>query len=159
MIKSEISIQRNIIRAITVLLFVVIASSFTGIFMTKAPLQHLHGQWKEQSWAFEIIDRNNANDLDADLKSEVCRNLIVHKAEIWNFSKNNRLNLIDSAGNRKEIIWNLKGRGHILELRYNDTCVEDYQIQEVSNDKLILQFSSDLQVRGIVKMTFKKEKD
>jgi len=37
--------------------------------------------------------------------------------------------------------------------------IEDFQVHELTKDRLVIYFNFDLQIRGIVKMTFKKVED
>lgn len=133
-----------------------------GVFMSaRNPEQLLLGNWKEEAWEYEMIGgtKQHPDDyLSHELKNEICKNLIIHRTEVWNFSDNHVLNLLDSNRHRKRLRWNLKGRGHVLELRNDSVGNESYQVQELSDDRLVLHFGFDLQVRGIVKMTFKKIK-
>ncbi|MFD2098994.1 hypothetical protein [Flagellimonas iocasae] len=116
------------------------------------------GDWEEVSWKFEKLDHNNELDFSInDLqKQEICKNLIIHKAETWQFSPNKRLTFLEDGKVREDLKWSIKGRGHILELKHNNAVVEDYQVVGISDNELVVQFNFDLQVKGIVKMTFKR---
>lgn len=116
------------------------------------------GDWEEVSWKFEKLDHNNELDFSInDLqKQEICKNLIIHKAETWQFSPNKRLTFLEDGKVREDLKWSIKGRGHILELKHDNAVVEDYQVVGISDNELVVQFNFDLQVKGIVKMTFKR---
>jgi hypothetical protein len=56
----------------------------------------------------------------------------------------------------REVRWKLKGRGHILELEYDNRIVEHYNLTELNDNTMVLNFDSDIQVKGIAKLTFIK---
>ena len=57
---------------------------------------------------------------------------------------------------KKEISWNIKGRGNILELKYDNNNVEHYSLTELSDNKLVLNFDTNTHTRGIARLTFEK---
>lgn len=116
------------------------------------------GDWEEVSWKFEKLDHNNELDFSINKlqKQEICKNLIIHRAETWQFSPNKRLTFLEDGKVREDLKWSIKGRGHILELKHNNAVVEDYQVVGITDEELVVQFNFDLQIKGIVKMTFKR---
>lgn len=126
------------------------------------PEQMILGTWDEVSWRYEKMDHRNQSaislmdELDDRVKSEIAGHLVIHKAEVWQFTSDRKLGLNGKDENMKKLSWALKGRGNILELTAYGCTTETYQIQELTKDRMILHFNSDLQVRGIVEMAFKR---
>lgn len=124
----------------------------------KGPESLILGSWDEVSWEYERVNSTENSNLPLDnlVKKEICSNMFIHEAETWVFKKNNRLQLVKRGHEEEELIYNLRGRGNILEMIHKDNGTEIYQIQDLTKNKLVLHFNFDLQVKGIVKMTFSK---
>ncbi|WP_159076327.1 lipocalin family protein [Flagellimonas amoyensis] len=124
----------------------------------ESPESLILGEWEEVAWKYEKLDHGDMMGFDIDKlqKQEICKNIIIHEAETWRFNPDGTLSFLDENEIKENLKWNIKGRGHILELHHKNNIVEDYQVVEVTEDELVVQFNSDLQVRGIVKMTFKR---
>ncbi len=126
------------------------------------PEQTILGTWDEVSWRYEKMDHRNQSaislmdELDDRVKSEIAGHLVIHKAEVWQFTSDRKLSLAGNNEDKKKLSWALKGRGNILELTAQGTPTETYQIQELTKDRMVLHFNSDLQVRGIVEMAFNR---
>jgi hypothetical protein len=144
-------------------LFAVMLGSSGALLLTeKSPEEMLVGQWQEISWEYEKVNHNGdlkEFTIDDGQKEEICKNLIMHRAEVWQFDQKKQLTLIAGGVPKERVIWNIKGRGHILNLQHKSGKTEEFQIQEISADSLVIHFSFDLQVKGIVKTTFKKVKE
>lgn len=137
-----------------------------SVIMTNAiegPEDMILGAWEETSWRYEKMDHSDQSEInwmeemDDLVKSEIGGHLIIHQSESWDFSSDRTLKLKGQENESKTIFWTLKGRGHILEMRESDGTTESYSIQQLSRDRMILHFNSDLQVRGIVEMEFRKK--
>lgn len=155
-----------------VLTYAFFASIFTGsiyvVTHTHSYEQLIIGQWQEIAWEFEKSDHSTDSVLviDDEQKAEICKNLTIHEAEIWEFSNGKNMSLYNTRQQPiRQLSWTIKGRGNILELQQPDNGTwphrrnlssENYQIQEIKNDTMVIHFNFDLQVRGIVKMTFKR---
>lgn len=129
------------------------------ISMANNPETKIEGQWEELSWKYEKADWDHINkfgneNLSDKIKNMVSQNLVIHKTEKWKFLPDGKL-LLEGKGYSKIISWAIKGRGNILELKYGNN-VEHYSLSELSADKLILNFNTDAQTRGIARLTFKK---
>jgi len=127
---------------------------------SKNPETTIVGTWSELAWEYEKVDKNDTLKKDFDtisnyVKEVVGQNLIIHKAEKWVFLPKGKL-LLKGTNYVKEVNWCIKGRGNILELKYNNSNTEHYNISEISKNKLALNFDSDNHTRGIVRLTFKK---
>jgi hypothetical protein len=120
------------------------------------------GEWQELAWEYEKVNKTT-NDSDRykiisdDVKHLIGQNLIIHEAESWVFLPNGRLRLTTKNGT-KTVKWRIKGRGHVLVLKYDENISEIYNISELDEDKLVLNFEADIQARGIAKLTFNKQK-
>ena len=128
--------------------------------MDKSPEMHIEGQWKEVAWVYEKVDKNDSlashfNTISKYVKNTVGENLIIHKAEQWEFHPNGKL-ILESDTFKKEVSWCMKGRGNLLEIKYDNNLVEHYTLSELSEDTLVLHFDTDTQIRGIARLTFKK---
>jgi len=149
--------MKGMIAAGIILLLLAGGSSFV-LFTAATPEELLVGRWQEMSWEYEKLDSGEGFSRsfpDEGQKSEICRNMIIHQAEIWEFRRDHQLSLY-KGNDKEEISWNLKGRGNILELKHYDGRSEYYQVQEITADSFVILFNFDLQVRGIVKMKFKR---
>lgn len=145
------------------LVFTITTASFTVARNEVTPEQQLLGQWQEVSSEYRVInitDSLNGNKtLTGPLKNELFNNLIIHQAELWQFTNGHTLSLHKNNEEKDETVkWHIKGRGHILAIQHSDNVIEDYQIAKLTDDILELYINIDLQVKGIVKLTFKKIK-
>lgn len=145
-----------IVKYISILLSLILVLAILFIANSESSEKIVLGDWKEVSWHYEKL---NSVDLASHhsgdgLKDEIYNSLIIHKAEKWQFLPDGTLQLHGDVD--EKLHWTIKGRGHILELTHADGRVEDYQIEMLNDRLLVVYFSFDLQIRGIVKMTFLK---
>ncbi|NVK84820.1 MAG: hypothetical protein HWE21_10900 [Cytophagia bacterium] len=146
---------------ISSLLLMVATVAFT-MNWAESPNNLLIGEWEELSWQYEKIDPHPENKsisigtIDEYQKAEISQELIIHEAERWEFSPSGEIRLHKQNGTVESLWWRIKGRGHILKLIHG-TVNEHYQIQKLTANLLEIHFNSDLQTRGIVKMTFRKK--
>jgi hypothetical protein len=130
----------------------------TGIlYHAKSPERILVGSWEEVAWEFERVNIDASlidNNFEKMQRDEIYKDLIIHNAEIWEFSPDKKLFL--NNNDDSNINWAIKGRGHILELKHGNSKSESYQVLSLTDDELVVFHNFDLQIRGIVKMTFKK---
>ena len=90
-----------------------------------------------------------------DVKKIIGQHLLIHEAETWKFLSNGKL-VLKAGENERLVDWKIKGRGNILQLKYDDNVVENYNLTELDNNTMILNFDSEIQARGIAKLTFEK---
>ncbi len=127
------------------------------------PEENVLGHWTEVSWAYEKMDHTDETahtwleELDDHVKAEISKPLIIHQAEEWYFQPDHQLALMSKPLGVRNLTWKLKGRGNILELRHHQGTVEQYVIQEITDDQMTLHFNTELQTRGIVKMIFRRQ--
>ena len=130
------------------------------ISISKNPEIEIEGEWSELTWEYEKADKNETTTQDFTsisnyVKDLIGENLVIHKAEKWKFYPNGKL-ILEGNGYEKEVSWSMKGRGNILEIKYDDQNVEHYNLTELSRDKLVLNFDTDTHTRGIARLTFVK---
>jgi hypothetical protein len=125
-----------------------------------SPEQTILGEWKELNWEYERVDKMDdtltEKVISDDVKKHIGQHLVIHEAETWQFLPNGRLKLI-SSDDERIVRWRIKGRGHILQIKYDDEkIVENYNLTELDENTMVLNFDSDLQARGIAKLTFQR---
>jgi hypothetical protein len=123
----------------------------------------LIGSWYEDLWEYEKVDifplkRTTKNIVITDqIKREITQELVIHEGEKWEFLPDNILRVYKNGKLLTEANWFLKGRGHILKIKYKDELLEQYIIQSLCKKEMILSFYVEAQARGIVKLTFSKK--
>lgn len=128
----------------------------------QSPEELLAKQWVETSWKFEKLDespqelrRFDGIRIQAFEKHEFFR----HESEYWRFYPDHRFEIALEDGRRQLGRWRLKGRGHVLTLRYEHGEVEAYDIKELSPSQLVLHVHLGMEVRGIARLTFSEAAD
>ncbi|MDB5271685.1 MAG: hypothetical protein JWO58_52 [Chitinophagaceae bacterium] len=113
------------------------------------PESMIEGQWKETAWSYEKIDTRDFVYHDIKL-------LRKHTAESWKFMTNHQLYFYNGHDIIAKAKWKMKGRGHILQLLYEDGTTETYDIKELNKDELVLNFDIGMESRGIARLVFNK---
>lgn len=121
----------------------------------------LMGEWQETEWQYEsrCVEKKKVINNGVSKRgshSLLGQDLIIHKAETWNFKPNGQL-LIQLENRELVGSWCLKGRGNVLEIKYEDQFIEHYQINRIKEDSLVLHFDSDMQAKGIAQLSFSKK--
>lgn len=151
--------MKNKIVLIYLLSFVVIVTTITLVLSKSTPPNmEIVGVWEETSWKYEKLPVKSNEYIDDAIKSDITEGLIIHEAETWEFLPNGEV-LLSSEDRKKKLEWTLKGRGHILKLKYPDFKNEHYNLYKINDKEMELHFQSDIQARGIVKLTFKKKEE
>lgn len=120
--------------------------------------QRIYGVWSETSSEYEKVDHRRKELIyNTPIKEEIYKTVILHQAERWDFRPNGILILHQANGGIEQLNWCIKARGTLLELHHKNQKIEDYQLVWNQDNELTLYLSFDLQVRGIVRMTFKKD--
>ncbi|HRE78226.1 MAG TPA: hypothetical protein PLL09_10435 [Flavobacterium sp.] len=147
----------KIIITYTAVFLVIVGSFITLISLSQSPEKKIVGQWKELSWEYERVNKvgDSSKEITDDVKKIIGQHLLIHEAETWQFLPNGKL-LLQAGENEKLVSWKIKGRGNILQLKYDDQVIENYNLTELDNNKMILNFDSEIQARGIAKLTFEK---
>lgn len=124
------------------------------------PGRLLNGTWKEVAWTYEKVNHQKGlrhrAALSEEVRDDITQGLYIHRSETWIFSGKNQLTLHKPKATDVNVKWSLKGRGHILKLKYPDRPAEYYQIRVLSDSTLVLHFENDTHARGIVKIELKK---
>lgn len=124
-----------------------------------SPETAIIGEWQELKWEYEKVNEG-PEGVNKKYNSDETRwlagqHLVIHESEKWTFLPGGKLKL--SGKNRDKIVtWSLKGRGHVLELKYDDDMKESYNLTRLNENQMVLNFESDVQVKGIAKLTFEK---
>lgn len=142
-------------------LFLVIIMSIAWLKQrVDSPESLIIGTWYERSWQYEKVNSaeslNMTHDRDSmaqSVRDVLGKHLVIHSAETWQFNPDGSLLLVGND-TVKQVKWKLKGRGHILELEYADKVIEHYNLSELTPTKMALNFDSDMQVKGIARLTF-----
>jgi hypothetical protein len=127
---------------------------------SNAPQRMIVGEWVELNWEYEGENLGGISDTEyekraADIRNAIGQNLVIHRAETWQFSPDGRLSLFKN-GSERIVKWHLKGRGHILQLKYDNGTTENYSINKLGRDTMEIHFETDMQARGIAKLLFIK---
>ena len=154
--------MKNIRKILIGLALIFMAGFLTSLFVfgkLKHPEKAILGSWEEVSWKYELVDsaKSDYKNADVSLEHDIFRERIIHKSESWNFSKNSGLTLEKENQKPVRVKWKLKGRGHILKLIYDGETMEYYQIQELTDKRMVLHFENDVHARGIVKIVFARK--
>lgn len=146
----------GIVKYISILLSMIFVLAILFISNSESSEKLVLGDWKEISWHYEKLNTEDlAKHQSGDgLRDEIYNSLVIHKAEKWQFKPDGTLQL--HGDQDEKLDWTIKGRGHILELKHKDGRIEDYQIEMLNDRLMVVYFNFDLQIRGIVKMTFLK---
>jgi hypothetical protein len=125
------------------------------------PESLLLGKWDEVAWSAEKVDdydHSTPRWIDGVSFPEFAQRRIVrHEAEKWVFQPERVLEIVLRDGRRLQARWRLKGRGHVLTIRYPDTGeLEVYDIKELTRDRLVLHYDMGMEVRGIAKLEFRR---
>lgn len=142
----------------TVVFLVIVATIFTLMSFSQSPEKKIVGQWNEKSWEYERVNKvgdTNSKEITDDIKKIIGQHLLIHEAETWQFLPNGKL-VLKSGSTERLVDWKIKGRGHILQLKYDDNVIENYNLTELDNNTMVLNFDSEIQARGIAKLTFEK---
>ncbi|WP_143961030.1 lipocalin-like domain-containing protein [Litoribacter populi] len=118
-------------------------------FVSNNPENIIIGDWEEAAWTYEKA--NEPSMFYYDLTT-----VRKHEAENWIFGDDNTIIFMKNDEVVGKGKWILKGRGHILKLTHEDGHVERYDIKELNDNELILNFDIGMESRGIAKLTFKK---
>ncbi len=142
--------------------FLAVGSIAWMVKVAPSPEQLVIGQWEETQWVYEsqctsgskLRDTHHGPTGGHDLLG---RDLVIHQAETWVFEPGGKL-VIRLPDRELCGSWCLKGRGNVLEIRYEDRFVEHYQITRIREDSMVLHFDAAMQARGIAQLTFTKSR-
>jgi hypothetical protein len=127
----------------------------TSLSLSQNPEKLLIGKWREVSWDYERKDDNRLKEIGPEVRDRVDKTLLIHNAERWEFLPDGTLFLWGKNG-KLEARWRLGGRGNVLRLEHARNIVEHYNVTHLSADILILNFETNIQAKGVAKLTFGK---
>lgn len=122
------------------------------------PEELLAARWSEVAWTYEKLDRlperQRFDGISIDAFEE--HRLVYHEAEYWHFRPDRSFVIALGDGSSRHGRWRLKGRGHILTLRYADGNVEVYDVKELDEQRMVLTVDLGMEVRGIARLDFSR---
>jgi hypothetical protein len=127
----------------------IIIALLTLGFKGNNPESIIIGQWEEKDWAYEKLDDKSLLDLGIG-------NFKKHEAETWVFKADNTVEFTKGDELIASAEWHIKGRGHILKIDHNDGTEELFDIKELNDGELVLNFDIGMETRGIAKLIFAK---
>lgn len=128
------------------------------------PEELIIGKWKEVSWEYEKVDKMKTDTtsfiytMNQSVSQEITKDLIIHESEEWDIQPRGRMVLAGKNNDMHIYKWRLKGWGHILKLVSDTGHFEYYQVAKLDQEQMVLVFENDMQVRGVVKITFDRIK-
>lgn len=154
--------NRKTLLSITfVLCFVLLFGSISIIIFSQNPEQIIQGKWDEKGWYFERTETPVVNEkqasIDDEMRGEILKDLEIPHATEFVFNDDKTFEVNGNQKHHPPIKWNIKGRGHILELTQDGKLMSSFQIEELNEKRLILHLNFDLQVKGIVKIVLEKK--
>lgn len=118
-------------------------------FTARNPESVIVGNWEESDWSYEKIENESVYDLGL-------KEIKKHEAEKWVFSEDKQLEFYKENQKIADASWTIKGRGHILRIDHKDGSTELFDIKELNDDELILNFDIGMETRGIAKLVFSR---
>ncbi|MBL7950948.1 MAG: hypothetical protein JNM62_04455 [Flavobacteriales bacterium] len=146
---------------VTGTMLVLFGIALSVVLGTSHPERRLLGQWKEVSWTYEKIDPTplevtTGSSLGEELRKEITKGLVIHESETWRFAPGSELILHKNGERNDTLQWKLKGHGHMLQLVFGDAHEEVYQVRDLREDEMVLQFNNDMIARGVVRIVLKR---
>lgn len=134
---------------IILICIVMVVSLAIAMLYRYNPERMIKGKWKETTWTYENLDKSSFIYHDVRMAHK-------HESEAWKFIDNNQVHFYNGDEIAARATWKIKGRGHVLQLTYEDGDTELYDIKELNNHELILNFDIGLESRGIARLVFTK---
>lgn len=128
----------------------------------ESPEQQLIGHWEESGWAYEKLDAPSASLRRSEgirIEAYEGRSVALHEAESWDVRADGSLQVTLVDGSRRHARWRLKGRGHVLTLRYADGSAEVYDVKDLDATRMTLHFDLGVEARGIARLSFRRAVD
>lgn len=131
-----------------------------GLSGCSNPELEIVGCWHQVEWRYELDDTPGLWNDGVRFREYPDRQLVQHHAEWWRVEPRGRLTLSLPGGQVHQAHWRLKGRGHVITIRYpNDDKFEVYDIKELDEHELILQYDMGMEARGIASLRFERSPD
>lgn len=126
------------------------------------PETMLSQTWVETGWSFAKVDELPAEVRRFDgirIRAFEEHVFFRHESEYWHFYPDHSFEIALKTGQIHTGRWRLKGRGHVLTLRYAGGGVEAFDVKELSADRLVLHVHLGMEMRGIARLTFSRQKN
>jgi hypothetical protein len=140
-------ILRNRPIVITIFGLILLTSGAIVLAYYFNPERLIKGKWMETTWSYENVDKTSFLYHDIRMQHK-------HESEAWRFMNNNQLLFYNGDDVAAKATWKIKGRGHILQLTYEDGDMEVYDIKELNDHELIINFDIGMESRGIARLVF-----
>lgn len=138
---------------VVIVLLLCVIMGYTVFNHANYPEKAILGSWKEVSWTYTLGEGEKDISITEEERHSIANHLIIHASEKWSFRKDYTLNLAKKGNEVHHAKWHLLGRGHILKIINDKGLQELYSIESLSKNKMILHFETDVQARGLVKIT------
>lgn len=120
----------------------------------------LSKRWQESEWSYERMDPPAPGSAFwADpmaLSRQRDHRVVRHEAEYWEFRRDGTLIISRRGGEKVAHRWRLKGRGHVLTIGAGGRSgPETYDVKELNQHELVLQYDVGMEVRGIARLRFR----
>lgn len=123
------------------------------------PDQTLVGCWRQVDWRYERMDEPLQRWFDGvRLRAYPDRDLVVHEAERWDVGPRGAVRIARRDGEAQGR-WRLKGRGHVLTLRFASSeseTFEVYDVKELDARRLELNYDIGVEARGVARLSFER---
>lgn len=145
--------------------FITIAVIFLLLYNAAPhPEDAIVGSWKEKEWEYEMVDekkRREGRSLGSrsEMRQQLVSNMPVrHEEEVWTFLPGGKLVISNEDTSKSELVlkWSIRGRGNILVLTYGNGEMEHYNLTKLEENRLVLNFELDSQIKGLAKLSFDK---
>src|SRR5690606_3155956 len=112
------------------------------------------GEWKETDWQYMSFASPADSGADGFIsgieRAQYAEHVIYHEAESWCFNPDGTL-ILTKPEATYTLKWFIKGRGNVLELRYNDNRTEHYNMHITRDGVLELYHELDTGIKGTAK--------
>ena len=123
-----------------------------------SPEELLTERWVETSWSFEKASGSRASARREGIRMQALEGhrYFRHEAEYWRFHPDRTFEIKLENGEKQVGRWRLKGRGHVLTLRYASGHQEAFDVRELSEDELVLHAHAGMEARSVARLAFKR---
>jgi hypothetical protein len=111
------------------------------------------GTWKEKDSENLELDQNILLKIASTIDEQFAKTKSPSNIK-WNFYPNGKL-IIETEHHTAQLDWHIKGRGNVLEIKNGD-LVNHFSIMEHLNDKLEMNYISDIQIKEPIKINLSK---
>jgi hypothetical protein len=126
-----------------------------------SPEDLLTERWVETSWSFEKSSGSSNNSRRDGIRMQALEGhrYFRHEAEYWRFHPDRTFEIKLENGEKQVGRWRLKGRGHVLTLRYASGHQEAFDVRELNENELVLHAHAGMEARSVARLIFKRATD